>query len=161
MVVCQRANPPIIGGIGVIAMGIARRAAGFIKGQMIWRPFRFGQAAGENRATVAVVGQVTIIEITFILAEEGQQLGKAPAIIALRGPHVVIFGHTAQKDHGIDRGRATDNFAARHKHRRRIGGAGRLIIPTIFGADAKGTRPQVAGGRVWATVGIINLFGQC
>src|SRR5262245_35644305 len=122
-------------------MRIARIAARLIEGGMFGQPFVLAKATGENWAGIAVVGALEIL-IALDPAEEGEQLVKAPAVVAGSSPGIIIFGHAAQKDVGIDRGRTAYNLATRYKHG--IGGRAclRHIAPAILGGNPKGTRPQ-------------------
>ena len=45
--------------------------------------------------------------------EHGQHVGPAPAGVALGGPGVVVLGHAARIDHGVDRAGAAQHLAAR------------------------------------------------
>ena len=71
------------------------------------------QVAHMQRAAVAVVLVVGEAVAVFRTLEQWQQVGVAPAGVALRRPPVVIVAVAAGVDHRIDRARSAQHLAAR------------------------------------------------
>ena len=102
VVMGQRADTGRIRCIMIGAIGKTSRTSGRIKGGMVGAPLCRLKTPGWDRTVVAMIGCL-IIEIALVTTKGREQLGIAPAVIAGRGPTIVILRYTTEKDHRIDR----------------------------------------------------------
>ena len=152
----QGADASRIRVVVVGAVGVASGERGLVEGAVLGVEFAVFEPPRADGAVGTVVGGVAVVGVGFEAAQKGQQLVVTPQVVARRGPRVVIFGYSAQKNLRVDRTRPADNFAARHKH---IGAQVRspgAILPAKSGAQAKGAIPDIA----IAPVRIANLLGK-
>ena len=145
-----------IGGVVVWTVGIAGIAGGGVEGSVFGVEFGVFEATGADRASIAVVGFVAVVEIRFIHAEEGQEILMAPPIAAGLGPGVVVLGHAAQKNLRVFRTRAADDLATGDEDIGGMVGGPRPAPPSEHGTRAESPVPEVA----ITAVGVADLLGK-
>ena len=101
-------------GIGVIVVpgfGKAGGDAGGVERVLRRQPGLAGETVHHDGAIAAVKVVVAVVGVGFNAAKDGQQLGVAPLVVALRRPAVVILRHAAQEHLPVDGAGAAGNLA--------------------------------------------------
>ena len=150
----DRPHPARIRVVHILVGRIPRIQARLHERLLEGQPRLARKPAYRNRALRAVK-VVADVEVSFHLPEIGQNVHEAPAVVALGGPAVVVFGHAAQQHLSVDGAGAADHLAPwRGQHLGLLGGTLGPPRPVVGRALGRG----IGFVSVFQVIGIVFVL---
>ena len=151
----RRAHAGRVGVVVVGAVWVSGGPARLVESPLVIEPLRLLEAPYYD-GPVGAVEVVPKVGVRLQLAEEGEHIAKAPALVARGGPAVVVLRNAPEEYLGVDRAGAADELAPGDQYLRGLVGGPGDQVPAVGAVLAERLRPDVPA----STVAVPDLLRQ-